>query len=57
MMVKAGCVAWRRKKGSLFCNTLAKILQNLRPAAPTNIILRLLYHQDSQVAIYIDPKL
>ena len=36
---------WR--KGSSFCGTPAKRLQNLRPAATKVIILRLRHHQDS----------
>ena len=45
------------RKGSLFCGTPAKKLQNLRPAASKVMILWLWHHQDSQVAIYIDTKL
>ena len=45
------------RKGSSFCTTPAKKLQNLRPAAFKVMILRLRHHQDSQVAIYIDTKL
>ena len=44
-------------KGSSFCGTPAKYLQILRPAANKVMILRLWHHQDSQVAIYIDPRL
>ena len=43
-------------KGSSFCSTPAKKWQTLRPAAAKNIILRLQSHQDSQVAVYIDPE-
>ena len=45
------------RKGSLLCDTPAKKLQNLRPAASKVMILRLQHHQDSQVVIYIDAKL
>ena len=44
-------------KGASFCGTPAKKLQNLRPAATKIIILRLRHHQDSQVVIYINPKI
>ena len=44
------------RKGSLFCDTPAKKLQNLRPAASKVMILRLQHHQDSQVVIYIGTK-
>ena len=44
------------RKGSSFCSTSAKKMQNLRPAASKVMTLRLRHHQDSQVAIYIDIK-
>ena len=47
---------WGRK-GYSCCNTPAKNLQNLRPAASKVMILRLWHDQDSQVAIYIDTQL
>ena len=40
----------------LYSATLWQKMQNLRPAASKNIILSLWHHQDSQFAIYIDPK-
>ena len=44
-------------KGSSFCGTPVKKMQNMQPAASKNMILRLRHHQDSQGAIYIDIKL
>ena len=40
----------------LYSAALCQKMQNLRPTASKNIILRLWHHQDSQFAIYIDPK-
>ena len=45
------------RKGSSFCSTSTKKMENLRPAAPKVIILRLRHYQDSQVVIYIACKL
>ena len=47
----------RGRKGSSFCGTPTKKLQNLRPAASKDMILRLRHYQDIQVTIYIDAKL
>ena len=43
-------------KGSSICDTPAKELENLRPVVSKNTILLLRQRQDSQIAIYIDPK-
>ena len=44
-------------KGSSLSSTPAIKMQNLQPPASKNIILQLRHHQDSQVAVYINPKL
>ena len=44
-----------RGKGSSFCGTPSKKLQNLRPATSKIILLRLRHHQYSQNALDIDP--
>ena len=57
------CPLWKKgerrggRKGSSFCGAPAKTLQTLRLEASKVMILRLRYHQDSQVAICIDTKL
>ena len=43
-------------KGSSICDTPAKELEDLRPVVSKNTILLLRQRQDSQIAIYIDPK-
>ena len=48
---------WRGHKGSSFCCTPTKKLQNLWSAISKKKVLRLRHYQDSQIAIYIDPKL
>ena len=44
-------------RGSSFCGTPAKKMQNLRPATSEIIILRLRHHERNQVAIFNDLKL
>ena len=43
-------------KGSSICDTPAKESEDLRPVVSKNTILLLRQRQDSQIAIYIDPK-
>ena len=57
---RAPCKAlyiYRGHKGSSFCDTSAKKLQTLRPAAAKITLLSLQHHLDNQVTFYIDPEL